>query len=85
MVLLHGWLLLLTLAVLAMAVACLKYCATNRVKADYDIYFLISITTMPFMYPHKSFPVLTCVDVTNNINKFTKTQLNANANKYRKE
>ena len=31
MVLLHGWLLLLTIAVLAMAVACLKYCATNRV------------------------------------------------------
>ena len=35
--LLHGWLLLLTLAVLGMAVACLKYCATNRVNfQNYD-------------------------------------------------
>ena len=60
MALLHGWLLLLTLAVLAMAVACLKYCATNRVKAEDNIYFFISITTKPFLYLHKSFPVLKC-------------------------
>ena len=80
MVLLHGWLLLLTLAVLAMAVACLKYCATNRVKADYNNCFFISIITIPFLCLHKSFPVLTCWDVTNNINKFTKTQMQMQLN-----
>ena len=60
MVLLHGWLLLLTLAVLAMAVACLKYCATNRVKADYNIYFLFLINTIPFLIHAQKSP---CVNI----------------------
>lgn len=45
MVLLHGWLLLLTLAVLAMAVACLKYCATNR-DAKWSLVSVIALVTV---------------------------------------
>ena len=78
MVLLHGWLLLLTLAVLAMAVACLKYCATNRVKADYNSCFFISITTIPFLCLHKSFPVLTCGECKKQYHKIHQDE-NANA------
>ena len=50
MVLLHGWLLLLTLSVLAMAVACLKYCATNRVKyAGVPSLVMMMVMTMMMM------------------------------------
>jgi len=45
MVLLHGWLLLLTLSTLGMAVACLKYCATNR-DAKWSLVSVIALVTV---------------------------------------
>ena len=45
MVLLHSWLLLLTLLTLGMSVACLKYCATNR-DAKWSLVSVIALVTV---------------------------------------